>query len=87
MRHADARIAKLESDLSDMDKLAVYHDCVVKKAEAVLGRQPGTYWLGPDGIRQIALAIREIGAGEVAYGVRRLEDLLEEVRPDWREWL
>jgi hypothetical protein len=87
VRHDSARIAKLERDLEEMDKLANYNDCAIKKAEAILGRQPGTYWLGPDGIRQIVLAVREIGAGEVAYGVRRLEDLLEETRPDWREWL
>jgi hypothetical protein len=86
MRHADARIAKLEKTQAELDWLVDHQARLIEKLHAEKERAPGSYRIEASDIRQIALAIREIEAGD-RYGLRRLEDLLEAIRPDWREWL
>lgn len=85
MRHADARIVKLEKTQAELDWLVDHQSRLIEKLHAEKERAPGSYRIEASDIRQIALAIREIEAGD-NFGLRRLEDLMDEIRPDWRQF-
>ena len=85
MKHASASALLVSQTVSDLDRLVVHQATVIDKLKAERDRVPGSYRISADDIRQIALAIRELEAGD-SFGLRRLEDLMNEIRPDWRQF-
>jgi hypothetical protein len=79
---ADARIAELERTIADLDLLVLHQNELIGNLRS---RKNGTYNLRHDDMSQIARAIHEICRGEIQIGLRRLEDLMEDVEPNYRE--
>jgi len=77
MRMSDAKIAQLEKQLADTDKLAVYQDTRIKYLEAKLARKVGGYVLHRDDITELAAIFDETKS-------MRLERFLDELEPRWR---
>lgn len=84
MNHSSARIAQLESQLEVTDKLCVYLDAKVKKLEAQ--RYHSCDAVKDSDLAEIARAIGEIERGDVEYGLRRLQDRMDEIKAGWRQW-
>lgn len=85
MRHDSARIAKLESDLADMDREAVYRKAECDQLKAKLAHRGDDYRLRDLDIRDLALAAHEIRGGD-PFGIRRLEEFMDSLEPRWRGW-
>ncbi len=83
MRHADASALLTNKTISDLDRLVVHQALVIDKLRAENERSPASYRLDASEVRQMAIAIGEIEAGD-KFGVRRLEDVMDVLRPDWR---
>ena len=84
MRHADARIAKLEKVQAELDWLVDHQDKLIKKLEAKVSKRIGGYVWQDGDIAEFAKAFHEIRTGDVAHGLRRLESLMDETEPNWR---
>jgi hypothetical protein len=84
MRHADARIAKLEKTQAELDWLVDHQDKLIKKLEAKVSKRIGGYVWQDGDIAEIAKGLREIASGDIAHGLRRLEALMDETEPSWR---
>ena len=84
MKHSSARIAQLESQLAITDKLCVYQDAKIKKLEAL--RYHSCDAVKEADLKELAQAIGEIERGHVQYGVRRLQDRMDAINPNWRQW-
>ena len=85
MRHEQARIAQLETQLAVTDELAVISKLKADKLAARLAQRGDDYRLRDDDIRELALAAHEIRNGD-AFGLRRLEEYLDALEPRWRSW-
>lgn len=53
----------------------------------VISRRSGSYRLRMSDVADIGRAYLEIERGEIGYGLRRLEAVLEELDPRWRTML
>jgi hypothetical protein len=84
MRHDSARIAHLEKVQSDLDWLVDHQARLIDKLNAKVSKRIGGYVWQDGDIAEIAKGLREIAAGDVAHGLRRLEALMDETEPNWR---
>lgn len=56
-----------------------------RELDDVKSRRSGSYRLRMSDVADLGRAHREIERGEIGYGLRRLEDVLECLDPRWRE--